>query len=201
MVLIMDNINMPFTEGQINPNNGKPFYKPFIEEPIDPSVQELTKSAEDKEYYVLYYNLEYEEYKWAKFVGRYDAYFGIKDILDSESIDLHSSIVLVETVGLDPISKKGKKYLNHPDNCANIIEFCHHVEKFFGNNAYSVDEYDTGPHDTELDVESVGDTIAKMFSKTPEMKESEALYNAAISQGHPLFNPTLNGETIESKEI
>ena len=125
----------------------KPLYSPFIVEEVDPSVMALMKSAEAKEYYVLYYNREYEENKWAKFIGRYDAYFGIKRILDSESVNIREAIVIVETVGVDPSTKKGKKYLNHPDNCSTILEFCHYVEKFFGDNAYNIDEYDDGPVD------------------------------------------------------
>lgn len=186
--------------GDINPKNGKPFYSPFVEEPTDPSVMALLKDSEEKTYYVLYYNLEYEEFKWKSFTGRYNTYFGIKDILDTESIDLHNSVVLVETVALDPTTKKGKRYLNHPDNSANIIDFCHHVEIFFGDNAYSVDSYDTGPHDidvTESEKGSYSETIPSIplnqMGIFSTMKEAE--------NGRPVFNPIPNGENIESREI
>lgn len=186
--------------GDINPKNGKPFFTPFIEEKVDQSVLDLSKSAEDKIYYVLYYNLEYEEQKWAKFVGRYNAYFGIKNILDSESIDLHASVVLVETVGLDPSTKKGKRYLNHPENSSNIIDFCHYVEKFFGPNAYSVDEYDTGPHIEEEEPES---NVQKAFAMNtnPELKEAADMYRAATSGPRSPFTPIFNDDSVESKEI
>lgn len=183
--------------GDINPKNGKPFYSPFVEEPTDPSVMALLKDSEEKEYYVLYYNLEYEEFKWKSFTGRYNAYFGIKDILDTESIDLHNSVVLVETVALDPTTKKGKRYLNHPDNSASIVDFCHHVEKFFGDNAYSVDSYDTGPHDIPQKEENTTDAF-------PSIPLSQMGLFSTIKEAEnerPVFNPIPNGEEIESREI
>lgn len=159
-------------ENTINPKNGIPYYDPFTIQKVDPSVLELQKAPEDKDYYVLYYNMEYEEFKWKKFTGRYDAYFGIKEILDSESIDIRSSIVIVETVAIDPNINKGKRYLNHPDNCSNIIEFCHYVEKFFGENAYNVDEYDIG-------------TVQSEDDQTNEIKPTQSIVSSPFLSPNP----------------
>lgn len=125
-------------------NNEKELYQPFRKVDIDPNAAALQKSTEEKMYLVLYYNIEYEEYKFAKFYGRYNAYFGIRDLLEAESIDLHASEVLVETVGLDARSRQAKRYLMHPEEALDIYDFCKQMEKFFGDNAYSIEAYDTG---------------------------------------------------------
>lgn len=126
------------------PTEGKKeLYNPFVPVTVDPQVTAMKKSPEDRMYIVLYYNTEYEEFKHAIFYGRYNVYFGIKNILDSESIDLSASTVLVETVALDPSTKSPKRYLIHPDNASNIIDFCKQMEVYFGENAYSLEEYDT----------------------------------------------------------
>ena len=127
-----------------NNNNEKELYQPFRKIDIDPNAAALQKSTEEKMYLVLYYNIEYEEYKFAKFYGRYNAYFGIRDLLEAESIDLHASEVLVETVGLDARSRQAKRYLMHPEEALDIYDFCKQMEKFFGDNAYSIEAYDTG---------------------------------------------------------
>lgn len=186
------------TENTINPKNGVPYYEPFTIEKVDQSVLELQRSPEDKEYYVLYYNLEYEEFKWKKFIGRYDTYFGIKQILDSESIDIRSSIVIVETVGIDPSTNKGKRYLNHPDNSSSIIDFCHYVEKFFGDNAYSIDEYDTGPVN-ELEESSSDDSVWNMVSKT--IKPSSAPLLKDQEERKEYFTPIIIDSNVESHKI
>lgn len=126
-------------------NGGKrPLYEPFksVGE-NDPAVQSLQKSTEEKAYYILYYNIEFEEYKFKKFIGRYDAYFGLRDILEAESVDLEESFVIVETAGYDA-NKTPKRFLTHPENAANLIEFAHMMEKFFGDNAWSIEEFNTG---------------------------------------------------------
>ena len=125
-------------------NNEKELYQPFRKVDIDPNAAALQRSTEEKMYLVLYYNIEYEEYKFAKFYGRYNAYFGIRDLLEAESIDLHASEVLVETVGLDARSRQAKRYLMHPEEALDIYDFCKQMEKFFGDNAYSIEAYDTG---------------------------------------------------------
>lgn len=119
----------------------KELYNPFTPVEVDPRVTAMKRSTEERMYIVLYYNVEYEEFKHAVFYGRYAVYFGIKNILDSESIDLAASTVLVETVGLDPTTKDPKRYLIHPENASNIIDFCKQMEVYFGENAYSLEEY------------------------------------------------------------
>ena len=181
--------------------NKRPLYEPIIVEKVDPSVLALQKSPEDKDYYVLYYNREFEEYRWKKFTGRYDAYFGIKDILDTESIDIRNSIVIVETVGVDPSTNKGKAYLNHPDNSSNILQFCHYVEKFFGNNAYNVDEYDTGELDAEDESteveEKIKDSMRSKFMDNDAINFSNELLSNQRQLGY--FNPIITGE--DSQEV
>ena len=125
-------------------DNEKELYQPFRKVDIDPNAAALQRSTEEKMYLVLYYNIEYEEYKFAKFYGRYNAYFGIRDLLEAESIDLHASEVLVETVGLDARSRQAKRYLMHPEEALDIYDFCKQMEKFFGDNAYSIEAYNTG---------------------------------------------------------
>ena len=125
-------------------DNEKELYQPFRKVDIDPNAAALQRTTEEKMYLVLYYNIEYEEYKFAKFYGRYNAYFGIRDLLEAESIDLHASEVLVETVGLDARSRQAKRYLMHPEEALDIYDFCKQMEKFFGDNAYSIEAYDTG---------------------------------------------------------
>lgn len=187
-------------EPTINHNeNKRPLYEPIIVEKVDQSVLSLQKSPEDKDYYVLYYNIEFEEYRWKKFTGRYDAYFGIKDILDTESIDIRNSIVMVETVGIDPSTNKGKMYLNHPDNSSNIIQFCHYVEKFFGDNAYNVDEYDTGEIINNDDMEDTvrNKIISSKFMNNDNEVSNELLHNSENNLGY--FNPIITG--VEGQEI
>ena len=125
-------------------DNEKELYQPFRKVDIDPNAAALQRTTEEKMYLVLYYNIEYEEYKFAKFYGRYNAYFGIRDLLEAESIDLHASEVLVETVGLDARSRQAKRYLMHPEEALDIYDFCKQMEKFFGDNAYSIEAYNTG---------------------------------------------------------
>lgn len=135
----------PVRDAMVNPNNGKAYYEPFkvVGPQIDPQVQMMQKSTENKDYYILYYNLEFEEYRWKKFTGRYDAYFGLQRILESESVDLEESIVLVETVGYSS-DKIPRKFLTHPENAVNLIEFANAMEKYFGDNAWHIEEYNTG---------------------------------------------------------
>ena len=193
-------------ENSINPKNGIPFYEPFTVEKVDPSVLALQKSPEDKDYYVLYYNLEFEEYKWKRFTGRYDAYFGIKEILETESIDVRSSVVIVETVGIDPSTNKGKRYLNYPDNSSSILEFCHYVEKFFGDNAYDVDQYDTGPHE---DIEEEDEVVTESLRKTAiagflsSFSQDESMYAKEINQANTntYFSPIVVDEDVEERKI
>lgn len=116
-------------------------YNPLVPVDVDPRVTAMRKSTEEKMYIVLYYNQEYEEFKHAIFYGRYNVYFGIKNILDSESVDIEASTVLVETVAIDPVSKNPKRYLIHPDDASNIIDFCKQMEAYFGENSYSLAEY------------------------------------------------------------
>ena len=126
-------------------STGKNYYEPFtpVGNPIDEQVQTMQKSTEDKDYYILYYNLEFEEYRWKKFTGRYDAYFGLQRILESESVDLEESIVLVETVGYSA-DKIPRRFLTHPENAVNLIEFANAMEKYFGDKAWHIEEYNTG---------------------------------------------------------
>lgn len=127
----------------------KELYNPFVPVDVDPRVTAMKKSTEEKIYIVLYYNQEYEEFKHAIFYGRYNVYFGIKNILDSESIDLAASTVLVETVAIDPVSKNPKRYLIHPENASNIIDFCKQMEAYFGENSYSLAEYYSEDYESE----------------------------------------------------
>ena len=124
--------------------NKKELYEPFSKPLEDPKVTAMRKGTEEKTYILLYYNMEYEEYKYKKFTGRYDTYFGIRDILESESVDLIASKVLVETVAIDPKTNNPKRYLISLDDASNIKEFCAAMEKYFGDNAYSLEPYDTG---------------------------------------------------------
>ena len=136
-------------------DNEKKYYQPFRKVNIDPGAAALQRSTEEKMYLVLYYNIEYEEYKFAKFYGRYNAYFGIRDLLEAESIDLHASEVLVETVGLDARTNKARRFLMHPEEAFDIYDFCKEMEKFFGDNAYSIEAYDTG-----YTIKEVAETMA-----------------------------------------
>lgn len=129
---------------EITAPDGKNYKQPFRMVTVPTDVTELTRTTEEKLYVVLYYNIEYEEYKFAKFYGRYNTYFGIRDILEAESVDLHASEVLVETVGIDPKTNKARRYLIHPEEASDLMDFCHQMEPYFGDNAYSVDQYDTG---------------------------------------------------------
>ena len=129
---------------EITVPDGKKYTQPFRMVSVPSDVTELTRTTEEKLYVVLYYNIEYEEYKFAKFYGRYNTYFGIRDLLEAESIDLHASEVLVETVGLDARTRQAKRYLMHPEEALDIYDFCKQMEKFFGDNAYSIEAYDTG---------------------------------------------------------
>lgn len=131
------------------PNMENGLYNPFTPVEVDPRVTAMKKPPEERMYIVLYYNTEYEEFKHAIFYGRYDVYFGIKNILDSESIDIEASTVLVETVGIDPTNKEPKRYLIHPDNASNIIDFCKQMEVYFGENAYSLAEYGGDRYESE----------------------------------------------------
>ena len=174
----------------------KELYFPIVvEDNIDEEVMKLQKTTEDKIYLVLYYNLETEEHKYEKFIGRYDCYFGIKRIVDGESIDLRSSKVIVETVVYDTNYKKAKRYLNHLDTSLNIIDFCHYVEKFFGDNAYNIEEYDTG-----IDVEDtegfwqIPDTSGVSFGdiSTPNIAN---IYNEA-NGNRDFFHNASEGKEI-----
>ena len=44
----------------------KELYQPFRKVDIDPNAAALQRSTEEKMYLVLYYNIEYEEYKKAQ---------------------------------------------------------------------------------------------------------------------------------------
>lgn len=159
-------------ENQNTESSEKKLYDPFIHTDVDPRVTAMRKSTEDKMYIVLYYNTEYEEYKHAVFYGRYDAYFGIKNILDSESIDLSESTVLVETVGIDPNTKNPRRYLIHPDDASNIIDFCKQMEAFFGENSYSLAEYMTGEDEEKINEKSLRHEIEVQQSENNDMPET-----------------------------
>ena len=173
-------------------------YEPFRTIHEDPRVTQMRKSSEEKTYIVLYYNMEYEEYKFATFEGRYNTYFGIKDILDAESVDIRNSSVLVETVGIDPRTNNPKRYLMHPDEAASIYDFCHQMEAFFGDNAYSIEEYDTTggdhideavdymnkhPEPTEMDYHRLNQIInSKHKTDIEPMSEEHRIMNEAIER-------------------
>ena len=53
----------------------KKLYQPFRQLDVAPDVAALQRPNEEKLYILLYYNIEYEEYKFAKFHGRYNTYF------------------------------------------------------------------------------------------------------------------------------
>ena len=155
----------------------KKLYQPFRQLDVAPDVAALQRPNEEKLYILLYYNIEYEEYKFAKFHGRYNTYFGIKNILDSESVDLYASEVLVETVGIDGVTHKARRFLMHSDDALNLYDFCKQMEKFFGDNAYSIEEYNTGytikdaadyiethPEPAEVDYKRVNEMLRKNTS-------------------------------------
>lgn len=160
----------------------KKLYEPFKMIDVDDDIKALERSAEYKTYILLYYNLEYEEYRYKEFTGRYDTYFGIRDILDAESVDLRQSKVLVEAVGR--VGKKAMRVMSHPDESLNIIEFCHTVERFFGDNAYSIEEYDTG----------VG--AEEESEKKEEEAQKEVTYAALKQRTNPTpeFDPYTSGQ-------
>lgn len=121
-----------------------PIVTPIEQPSILEQVQRIAKSSEEKTYLVLYYSKEYDEFTVKDYTGRRAAYFGIRDMLESDSsIDVRHSIVLVETVALSPDGLKPKRYLTHLDNSINVFNFCKHVEVMFGDNAYSIEEYDS----------------------------------------------------------
>ena len=201
----------------------KKLYQPFRKLDVSDDVAALQKPNEEKLYLVLYYNLEYEEYKFAKFYGRYDTYFGIKNILDAESVDLQESMVLVETVGTDGVTHKARRFLMHPDDALNLYDFCKQMEKFFGDNAYSIEEYNTGytiketaeymathPEPTEVDYKKVNEMlhktsdeeVAKQYGIDQSMLEREMITPFADSQEiGKQFITSANLGDVESKEI
>ena len=129
-----------------------------------PDVQALKKSSEERAYYILYYNLETEEYKWKKFIGRKATYFGLRDILDAESVDLKLSKVLVETVGIDSVTGDARVFLTDFASAPNLIKFHSIMEPFFGSDAWSIAEYDYGYSIAEDDDES--ETVVPTVPKT-----------------------------------
>lgn len=107
-------------------------------------VATIAKSSEEKTYLVLFYSREYDEFTVKDFTGRRAAYFGIRDKLEADtSIDVRHSIILVETVAISPDTQKPKRYLTHLENSISIYDFCKHVEPMFGDNAYSIEDYDS----------------------------------------------------------
>lgn len=201
----------------------KPLRMPFTPIDMDPEAAKLLKNQEQKLYIVAYYNTEYEEYKYAEFTGRYNTYFGIKRILESESVDIRASVVLVELVGLDPLNRnKARRYLMHPDDALSIYDFCHSIEKYFGDNAYSIDEYDTGgtkdtddrdydaydiklehSDDPRLVVGNRYEGHKEGLSATLRTKSGEVMEFFAAGGGKQFFtSATMNNDgSIESKEI
>lgn len=146
-----DKVQRIITESQFKPGEviqtesgeKKELYEPFkVIEGVDPDVQAIQRDTEEKLYLILYYCLEDEEYRFEKFYGRYDAYFGLQRILESCSVDLDESKVLVEAVGK---SKTGKpiRYMVHPDDALTVRQFHAQMEPYFGDNAWSIEEFET----------------------------------------------------------
>lgn len=182
----------------------KKLYEPFKMIDVDDDIKALERTAENKTYILLYYNLEYEEYRYREFTGRYDTYFGIRDILDAESVDLRQSKVLVEAVGR--VGKKAMRIMSHPDESLNIIEFCHAVERFFGDNAYSIEEYDTGvgaeeeseKKEVEAQKEVTYAALKQRTNPTTEIKTPKAQeFNSTT--GQPLFMPVEQAAELSKK--
>ena len=157
---------------------------PQLREPIKvtgngprPDVQALKKSTEERAYYILYYNLELEEYKWKKFIGRYNTYFGLRDILDAESVDLKASRVLVEIVGIDAVTNEARTFLTDFASAPNLIKFHAMMEPFFGSDAWSMAEYDYGYSIEEDDDESETD-----FPTVPNLGNARIVTSKEIGE-------------------
>lgn len=160
--------------------NKNELYYPIQQDGTTPEdVKRLQKDSENKIYIVLYYNLDDEVFKFKKFKGRYDTYFGIKDIIDSEVIDISNSEVLVETVGIDPNTNKARRYMMHPDDSYSILDFCHYASQFFGDRAYNIDDYTDSNED---DVDSIKEDIANFRGfRSPLLEDIEN------NKGMPIF--------------
>lgn len=171
-----------------NNEEKKPLRNPFTMINISEEAAKLIKNPEERIYIVLYYNTEYEEYKCAEFTGRYNTYFGIQNILESESVDIRASKVLVELVGLDPFKgNKPRRYLMHPDEASSILEFCHSVENLFGDNAYSIDQYDTGPSIESREENTVSYPITLVSD--PSISANQNRYIPGSNDGIPINTP------------
>ena len=162
---------------------GMDIIKPAVREPIKvmgegprDDVQALKKSSEERAYYIMYYNLETEEYKWKKFIGRKETYFGLRDILDAESVDLKLSKVLVEVVGIDAITNEARVFLTDFASAPNLIKFHAMMEPFFGSNAWSMGEYDYGYSIAEDDDQSETDV-----PRVPKIDKSGNMSSEQIS--------------------
>lgn len=140
-------------------------------------VKALRKSPEERTYYILYYNLELEEYKWKKFIGRYNAYFGLRDILDAESVDLKASRVLVEIVGIDAVTDEARTFLTDFASAPNLIKFASMMESIFGQDAWSISEYDYGYSIEEDDDEREDD-----FPTSPNLGNARLITSSEISE-------------------
>lgn len=210
-------IESPITDNKQSDNLKSPFRKINISD----QLTKLQRSVEEKLYVVLYYNIEYEEYKSATFIGRYNTYFGIKNILDSESVDIKESVVLVEVVGTDKLGKP-RRFITHPDDegTLSIYGFCKQMEPLFGDNAYSIEEYNIigtdDPNEEDSGIVKIGNPIVNLddnvngdsntvidnigFGKTVNVGEDPFKLQVPENGGKQFFTPANMGD-VESKEI
>lgn len=125
----------------------QPLHQPIIfdKDADNKELMALSKSNEEKKYYVLYTDNVNGQSYFEVFTGRTACYRGIERILKSYedgAVDAGEMLVLVEVIGIDRKTNEYRTFLMNPDdpNCLTGYDFCKLVENQFPDS-FDVEDY------------------------------------------------------------
>lgn len=129
-----------------------------ISKQIKESMKKLTKQKgpEDKKYLVLMYLPSDKPYGeddkvFEIFKGRTKTYETLKDLIIECNLDVHESIVIVETVTLEQALSD-----NNPDNRMTVYKFMRHMkDSGYFNDSFDIEDYNIDIYDDNSNEEYV----------------------------------------------
>lgn len=154
----------------VQKNNVAP-WSPVAFAAIDPRIVRLgNKSSEEKLYIILY---NYEENNCFEICnGRIECCKTIERLLNSYSIDIHNSVILVE---IPAINSKGEAewVLKHPEKAMSIYQFAKRMQVYFGEN-FDIEDYNYENNDPDNDRELTTEELREKMRNNKESIKSEA---------------------------
>lgn len=124
-----------------NGSNSNTGFSPIVFDNIPAPIKALGgKSSEEKLYLVLYTCPSDDSNGFILCEGRRDCYLSIARLLNTYTVDIHNSVVLVEVPAVNK-NGNGEWMMKHPYNASSIYQFCKAVESMFPNEDFNIDDY------------------------------------------------------------